>query len=85
VRTRNYTEIQAAVRTGIAAGFGTEKIYSHRVKIIHRVLWGVGTAADIVRFPLGDFEAQAAHVVASLPATVVREGRLLYDARGIAA
>jgi uncharacterized protein len=52
---------------------------------IHRALWSVGTAADIIRFPLGDFEARAAHVVSSLPATVLREGRLLYDSRGIAA
>ena len=52
---------------------------------IQRALWGIATAADIVRFPLGDFEAQAAHVAASLPATVVREGKLLYDAGRIAA
>ena len=50
---------------------------------VHRALWGVGAAADVVRFPPGDFEARAAHVVASLPATVIREGRLLYDSRGI--
>jgi uncharacterized protein len=48
-------------------------------------LWEVGTATDIVRFPLSDFEARAAHVASSLPATVVREGKLLYDARQIAA
>ena len=48
-------------------------------------LWQVGTATDIVRFPLSDFEARAAHVASSLPATVVREGKLLYDARQIAA
>lgn len=52
---------------------------------IHRALWGVGTAADVVRFPLGDFDARAAHVASSLPATVVREGKLLYDSRRIAA
>lgn len=46
---------------------------------IHRALWGVGTAADVVRYPLGDFEARAAHVVSSLPATILREGRLLYE------
>jgi hypothetical protein len=38
------------------------------------------TAVDIVRLPCRDFDARAAHVVASLPATVLREGRLLYDA-----
>jgi predicted nucleotidyltransferase len=51
----------------------------------HSALWEVGTATDIVRFPLSDFEARAAHVASSLPATVVREGKLLYDARQIAA
>jgi uncharacterized protein len=52
---------------------------------VHRALWGVGTAADVVRWPASDFDLRAAHVKASLPATIVREGRLLYDARGIAA
>ena len=52
---------------------------------IHRALWGVGTAADIIRFPLTDFEGRAAHVVSSLPAAVLREGRLLYDAGSMAA
>jgi hypothetical protein len=52
---------------------------------IHRALWGVGTAADVVRFPVGDFDARAAHVASSLPAAVLREGRLLYDSGGIAA
>jgi predicted nucleotidyltransferase len=52
---------------------------------IHRALWEVGTAADIVRFPLTDFYARAAHVASSLPATVIREGRLLYDSGGHAA
>lgn len=46
---------------------------------------GVGTAVDLVRWPTSDFDARAAHVLASLPATVVREGRLLYDARRVAA
>jgi hypothetical protein len=52
---------------------------------IHRALWGVGTAADVVRFPVGDFDARAAHVASSLPAAVLREGRLLYDSGRIAA
>ena len=42
-------------------------------------------AADVVRLPASDFDRRAAHVKASLPATIVREGRLLYDARTIAA
>lgn len=52
---------------------------------IHRVLWGVGTAADVVRWPASEFESRAAHVKASLPATIVREGKVLYDARTVAA
>jgi len=52
---------------------------------IHRALWDLGTAADIVPLPLSDFEGRAAHVVSSLPATVVREGRLLYDSGPTAA
>ena len=52
---------------------------------VHRALWGVGTAADIVRYPLTDFEGRAAHVVSSLPATVMREGRMLYDSGRMAA
>ncbi len=50
-----------------------------------QALWGIGTAVDVVRWPVSDFEARAAHVVTSLPATVLREGRLLYDATRIAA
>ena len=47
---------------------------------VYRTLWGVVTAADVIRYPLAEFEARAAHAVSSLPATVVREGKLLYDA-----
>ena len=52
---------------------------------VHRALWGVGTAADVVRWPASDFERYAAHVKSSLPSIIVREGRLLYDARPIEA
>jgi predicted nucleotidyltransferase len=52
---------------------------------VRRALSGVGTAVDVVRFPLTDFEGRAAYVVSSLPAAVVREGRLLYDAGRMAA
>ena len=51
---------------------------------VYRALWGIGTAADVVRYPLTEFETRAAHVVSSLPASVVREGRLLYDAGRVA-
>ena len=46
---------------------------------------GVGYAVDIIPWRKTDFEGRAAYVVASLPATVVREGRLLYDAQRVAA
>jgi hypothetical protein len=52
---------------------------------VHRALWGVATAADVVRWPASDFDARATHVAASQPATIVRQGRLLYDARRSAA
>lgn len=57
----------------------------YRDRSIHRRFSGLHTAVDVVRLPFGDFDARAAHVVASLPATVVREGRLLYDSGRIAA
>jgi hypothetical protein len=52
---------------------------------VHRALWGIGTAADVVRWPSSDFDTRAAYVRASLPATISREGKLLYDARRVAA
>jgi hypothetical protein len=52
---------------------------------VHRALWGIGTAADVVRWPASDFDTRAAYVRASLPATISREGKLLYDARRVAA
>ena len=42
-------------------------------------LAGVRAAADIVPWRRTDFEQRAAWVKASLPATVVREGRVLYE------
>jgi uncharacterized protein len=54
---------------------------------IHTALWrwGIFTAADIVRIKVSDFEMRAEHVPSSLPAIVIREGQLLYDARRVAA
>jgi len=52
---------------------------------VYRALWDVGTAADVVRWPASDFDMRAAHVRASLPATILREGKVLYDARRVAA
>lgn len=50
-----------------------------------RALHGLGTAADVVRWPATDFDARGAHVAASLPAAILREGKLLYDTRRAAA
>ncbi len=52
---------------------------------VHSHLWGMQAAVDLVKLSSSDFDSRALHVKASLPATVVREGRLLYDARRIAA
>lgn len=52
---------------------------------IYSVLRSMGYPKDIVPWRRSDFEARAAHIRASLPATVVREGRLLYDSRPVAA
>jgi uncharacterized protein len=53
---------------------------------IHTALWrwGIFTAADIIRCRVTDFNRRA-ELASTLPATVIREGRLLYDARRIAA
>lgn len=42
-------------------------------------LRGISTEADVVPWRQTDFEQRAAWVKASLPATVVREGRVLYE------
>jgi uncharacterized protein len=52
---------------------------------IYSKLSGMGYSKDIVPWRSSDFDARAAYVVASLPATIVREGRLLYDGRTVAA
>jgi predicted nucleotidyltransferase len=52
---------------------------------IYRKLGGLGYPKDIIPRRRTDFDGRAAYVVASLPATIVREGRLLYDARTVAA
>lgn len=51
---------------------------------IYRFLRGAGYPKDVIPWRKSDFEARAAHVVTSLPATVVREGVLLYDAGTVA-
>ena len=52
---------------------------------IYRELRGIGYPADVIPWRRTDFDARAAYVVASLPATILREGRLIYDARPVAA
>ena len=42
---------------------------------------GVGYANDVIPLRRSDFEKRAALVRASLPATIVREGRLLYESQ----
>ena len=45
----------------------------------HSVLWGLGTAADILVWSREAFDSRL-DLKASLPATVLREGRLLHAA-----
>jgi uncharacterized protein len=45
----------------------------------YRSLSGFGIPKDVIPWRQTDFEASAAYVRASLPATVVREGKLLYE------
>lgn len=45
----------------------------------HALLWDLGTAADILVWTREAFDKRL-HLRASLPATVVREGRILYAA-----
>ena len=42
-------------------------------------LSGLGMSKDVIPWRQSDFEGRAAYVRASLPATAVREGRLLYE------
>jgi predicted nucleotidyltransferase len=48
-------------------------------RLAYQVLRGTGTAADVVVWTQQRFESRL-HLRASLPATVVREGRLLHAA-----
>ena len=50
-----------------------------RSRLAYEVLWGTGTAADVLVWTREKFEARL-HVRASLPATVRREGRVVYAA-----
>ncbi len=46
---------------------------------VYSRLSGFGVPKDVIPWRRSDFERRAAYVRASLPATVVREGRLLYE------
>lgn len=48
-------------------------------RLAHDVLWDLATAADVVIWTRSRFDRRA-RVPASLPATVLREGRLLHAA-----
>src|SRR5712691_12039197 len=50
-----------------------------RSRLAYEVLWGTGTAADVLVWTRQRFESRLS-LKASLPATVIREGRLLYAA-----
>ncbi len=48
-----------------------------RSRLAYETLWGTGAAADVLVWPKSKFDRRT-RVVVSLPATVVREGKLLY-------
>jgi hypothetical protein len=50
-----------------------------RAKLAYDSLWGTGVAADVGVWTASRFTGRCS-VVTSLPATVLREGRLLYEA-----
>ena len=50
-----------------------------RSRLAYQVLRGTGTAADVVVWRKSQFERRS-RALASLPATVLREGRIVYTA-----
>ncbi len=50
-----------------------------RSRLAYERLWGTGTGADVLVWTKGRFDSRL-HLKASLPATVLREGKLLYAA-----
>jgi len=50
-----------------------------RSRLAYENLWDTGTAADVLVVKRGLFESRL-HLPASLPATVIREGKLLHAA-----
>jgi predicted nucleotidyltransferase len=51
----------------------------------YSLLRDVREAVDVIPWRQTDFDGRAAYVRASLPATVIREGKLLYDSQRIPA
>ncbi len=47
--------------------------------LAYRVLWGAGLPVDVLVWTVGEFDARR-HLRASLPGTVLREGKLLHAA-----
>ena len=45
----------------------------------YQALWGIGTSGDILVWRRGRFDEQL-HLRASLPSTILREGKLVYAA-----
>jgi predicted nucleotidyltransferase len=50
-----------------------------RSRCAYEVLWGTGVAADVLVWTTTQFDSRV-HLAASLPATVIREGKLLHAA-----
>lgn len=48
-------------------------------RLAYERLWGTGTAADVLVWTCRQFDSRA-HLRASLPGTILREGKLLYAA-----
>ena len=50
-----------------------------RSRLAYERLWGTGSAADVLVWKKSEFDGRL-HLKASLPSTVVREGKLVYAA-----
>ena len=50
-----------------------------RSRAAYEALWGTGVASDVLVWTVSQFDSRL-HLATSLPATVVREGRLLHAA-----
>jgi len=50
-----------------------------RSRVAYEVLWGTGVAADVLVWTANQFNSRI-HLATSLPATVIREGKLLHAA-----